>query len=193
MATSPRLNRKERFSYADYLTWPDDERWEIIDGVAYAMSPAPSKSHQLISGNLFRQIAVHLHGKPCKTFYSPFDVRLTENLNQRDNYIDTVVQPDIIVVCDPDKLEERGCKGAPDLVIEISSPSTGAYDLTVKYDLYQRFGVKEYWIVNPTEQSVMVFKLQEDGLYGAPDRFNSKNRVAVPSLGNLIIDLNDVF
>ena len=193
MANSPRLKQQEHFTYADYLTWPDDERWELIDGVAYAMSPAPSQSHQLVSGNLFRQIAVHLHGKPCKTFYSPFDVRFAENSNQSDNYIDTVVQPDIIVVCDSVKLEERGCNGPPDLVIEISSPSTAAFDLTVKFDLYQRFGVKEYWIVNPVEQIAMVFKLQDNGLYGAPGRFCGDNKIAVPLLGDLIIDLGDVF
>lgn len=193
MTASPRMKQQERFTYADYLTWSDEERWEIVDGMAYAMSPAPSQSHQLISGNLYRQIAVHLHGKPCKTFYSPFDVRFSENLNQSDNYVDTVVQPDIIVVCDPEKLEERGCIGPPDLVIEISSPSTGAYDLTVKFDLYQRFGVKEYWIVNSVEQSVMVFKLQENGFYGAPGRFCRDNQIAVPLLGDLTIDLGDVF
>jgi Uma2 family endonuclease len=186
-------NTGRKWTYADYCTWPDDERWEIIDGVAYNMSPAPSQSHQLIAGNLFRQIAVHLHGKPCKTFFSPFDVRFTDNLNQSDNYIDTVVQPDILVVCDSAKLDDRGCKGSPDLVIEISSPSTGTSDLTIKFDLYQRFGVKEYWIVHPDEQTVMVFKLQENGLYGAPDRYGSVGLIDVPLLGELSIDLDDIF
>jgi len=126
-------NNNERWTYADYLTWPDDERWEIIDGVAYAMSPSPGKRHQELFGELFRQIANFLKGKSCKVFAAPFDVRLSDISTASDNYAETVVQPDIFVVCDKNKLDERGCKGAPDLIIEISSPSTGKNDLTIKF------------------------------------------------------------
>ena len=112
----------QKWTYTDYLTWPEGERWELINGVAYNMSPAPSRRHQELSGELFRQIANHLKGKQCKVYDAPFDVRLSTAGNESDNYIDTVVQPDIVVVCDPSKLDERGCKGAPDIVIEISSP-----------------------------------------------------------------------
>ena len=182
-----------KWTYADYLAWPDDERCEIINGEAYNMSPAPSRKHQLIAGNLFRQVAVYLHGKPCKVLFSPFDVRFTDNQKQSDNYIDTVVQPDILIVCDSAKLDERGCNGPPDLIIEISSPSTGTLDLTVKFDLYQRYAVKEYWIVHPDEQTVMVFKLQENGLYGVPGRYGRTGSIDIPLLGELSIDLADVF
>jgi Uma2 family endonuclease len=193
MATSPRLNQKERFTYSDYLTWPDDERWEIIYGVAYAMSPAPGMRHQELSGEIFRQLANYLKGKPCKPFAAPFDVRLSENESTSDNYIETVVQPDIVVVCDRSKLDDKGCKGAPDLVIEITSPSTAKNDVTIKFDLYQSNAVKEYWIIQPEDQTVMVFKLQDNRKYAAPERYAANGRLPVPLLGDLVIDLGEVF
>jgi Uma2 family endonuclease len=120
-------------------------------------------------------------------------VRFTDATEQSDNYIDTVVQPDLLVVCDPSKLDERVCIGASDLIIKITFPSTGKMDLTTKYDLYQRYAVREYWIVHPEEQTNMVFSLQENGLYGVPDRYGSVGTIAVPLLGELLIDLADVF
>lgn len=192
-------NSTERWTYKDYLTWPDDERWELIDGVAYpwngihAMSPGPELSHQSVSFEIARQIGNYLKGKKCRAFTAPFDVRLAENINQSDNYVDTVVQPDIIVVCDSEKLDRRGCNGAPDLVIEISSPSTGGKDLTVKYDLYEQHGVKEYWIIYPAEHTLLVYKLDENGKYSAPDRYAGDNMVPLPLLGDLVIDLGEVF
>ncbi len=186
-------NSEQLWSYADYLTWDDGQRWELIGGVAYSMSPAPGRRHQEISGELFRQFANHLKGNSCNVYDAPFDVRFIANPNASDNYIDTVVQPDILVVCDKTRLDERGCNGAPDLVIEVTSPSTAKMDLTIKFDLYQKHGVKEYWIVHPSEKTVMVFKLQETGLYGVPDRYADDGKVAVPMLGNLVIDLKEVF
>ena len=183
----------QRWTYADYLTWPDDQRWEVIDGVAYAMSPAPGVAHQRISRTLTRIIDTHLIGKQCELFAAPFDVRLAESSTASDNYVETVVQPDIVVICDKNKLDERGCNGAPDLVIEISSPSTGKNDLTIKFDLYQRHGVREYWIVYPAEKTVLVFKLDEDKTYGKPDRYAVGDKIAVPLLGELVVDLDDVF
>lgn len=193
MSTSPRLNGLERFTYADYLTWPDDERWEIIDGVAYAMSPAPGVAHQRISRALTRIIDTHLLGRQCELFTAPFDVRFADLSSASDNYVDTVVQPDILVVCDKRKLDERGCNGAPDFIIEISSPSTSKNDLTRKFDLYQRHGVSEYWIIHPAEQTLLVFKKEEDGLFGKPDRYAGDDKVPVPLLGELMIDLGEVF
>ncbi len=186
-------NADQRWTYADYLNWPDDERWEIIDGVAYAMSPAPGRRHQELSVELGRQFANHLKCKPCKLFSAPFDVRLAERLGMSDDKVETVVQPDLLVVCDSSKLDERGCNGPPDLIIEITSPSTGKNDLTIKFDLYQRHGVKEYWIVHPAEQTVMVFKLLENGMYGVPGRFGGSDQIDVPLLGELVIALGDVF
>jgi Uma2 family endonuclease len=195
----PQLNDKQKFSYADYLTWPDDERWELIDGVAYpwngisAMSPAPNLNHQRVIGRLFRKIGDFLDGKPCEAFVAPVDVRFSENRDAADNYVDTVVQPDILVVCDRAKLDERGCHGAPDLIVEILSPATASRDLKQKYELYQRYGVKEYWIVHPNDQTVLVFKLGEDGMYGRAAMYTASDVVPVPLLGDLTIDLNEVF
>ncbi len=186
-------NNCEKWTYADYLTWPDDERWEIIDGVAYSMSPAPATVHQRILSRLALPILAHLEGKRCELFLAPFDVRFAEQQNASDNYIDTVVQPDILVVCDKNKLDERGCNGPPDFIIEISSPSTGKNDLTRKFDLYQRHGVNEYWIVHPEQQTVMVFKIGEDGMYGKPERYAGDDTVAVPLFGDLVVELKGVF
>jgi len=189
----PKTQSEERYTYADYLTWPDDERWELIDGVPCAMSPAPGFKHQKFSGALFNQFYSFLKGKPCEVLHAPFDVRLSEQQGAADNYIDTVVQPDILVVCDKSKLDERGCHGPPDLIIEILSPSTSANDLKTKFELYQRHGVKEYWIVHPNDQTVMVFKLGQDGIYGRADMYVAADFIAVPLLGDLIIDLKEVF
>ncbi len=189
----PKQLDEHKYSYADYLTWPGDERWEIIDGVAYAMSPAPTTIHQRTSRNLTMIIANHLHGRQCELFAAPFDVRLADSLVVSDNYVETVVQPDIIVVCDPSKIDNRGCNGAPDLIIEITSPSTGKNDLTIKFDLYQRHGVKEYWIVHPDEQTVMVFRLQENGEYIVSGRYGCTDSIGVPLLNDMVIDLGEVF
>jgi Uma2 family endonuclease len=192
MTPLPRLKTQARFTYADYLTWPDDERWEIIHGVPYNMSPSPDSRHQEVSWQLCQQLGRYLSGKQCKPFAAPFDVRFS-TLNQSDNYIETVVQPDIVVICDTSKIDVRGCNGAPDLIIEITSPSTGKNDLTIKFDLYQSYAVKEYWIVHPYEQTVMVFRLQDNGAYGLPERFSYSDKIAVPMLGELAIDLAEVF
>lgn len=189
----PHKENNECWTYADYLTWPDDERWEIIDGVAYAMSPAPGICHQRVSRSLSLLFGNFLHGKKSELFVAPFDVRLSERTGLTDEKIITVVQPDILVVCDKAKLDERGCNGAPDIAIEITSPKTGKNDLTVKYELYQRHGVKEYWIIHPAEQTLLVFKLREDGLYGAADRYAGDDKVSVSLLGELVIDLVEVF
>lgn len=193
MTALPKIKEQEHFTYADYLTWPDDERWELIDGVAYSMSPSPLVEHQRISRILTRIIDTHLLGRQCELFTAPFDVRLYKNNQKSDNYIETVVQPDIVVVCNPDKIDRRGCRGAPDLVIEILSPSTGGKDLTIKYDLYERHGVKEYWIIHPAEQTLLVYKSGKNGKYGAADRYAGTDKVPVPLLGELVVDLGDVF
>ncbi len=189
----PSSHISQHFTYSDYLTWPDGERWEIIDGEAIAMSPAPGRRHQQLLGELFRQFANHLKGKSCKVFAAPLDVRLSERTGLTDEKIDTVVQPDIIVVCDNNKLDERGCNASPDLIIEIVSPSTSKNDLTIKFDLYQRHGVREYWVIHPAEQTLLVYKLEEDRLYGKPDRYAWDGKVPVPMLGDLEIDLVEVF
>lgn len=158
----------ELHTYADYLTWPNDCRYELIGGVAYAMAPAPARRHQEVAGEIFRQIADALDGTPCRPYIALFDVRLATSADAGDAQIDTVVQPDISVVCDRNKLDERGCKGAPDWIVEVLSPATASHDQIVKHALYERFGVREYWLVHPTDHLVTVYILVE-GAYGKPD------------------------
>ena len=187
-------NENERYSYADYLTWDDGKRWELIDGQAFCMSPGPGRQHQKLSVVLTNLFYNYLQGKTCEVYTAPFDVRLVDtDKDVPDEYIETVVQPDILVVCDPKKLDEKGVKGAPDLVIEILSPSSARNDMIVKYQIYERFGVKEYWVVHPFEQLVQVFKLQENAKYGIPDRYGTGDVISVGLLGDLKIDLNQVF
>jgi Uma2 family endonuclease len=195
----PGQKKSDKFTYADYLTWPDDERWEIIDGIAYpwngihAMSPGPGKHHQLVSFEIARQLGNHLKGKKCRAFTAPFDVRFAEASDHSDNYVETVVQPDLLVVCDAAKLDDKGCNGAPDIVIEITSPGTSKKDLIDKFDLYQRHGVKEYWIIHPAEQTLLVYRLDENSKYISHDRYTTDDKVPLTLLGDLVIDLADVF
>ena len=157
----PAIKNDRHYTYAEYRSWPDDERWELIDGVAYSMSPAPTRTHQGFVVELVRQIQNQLDDKPCRLYVAPFDVRLP-TASEADEQTDTVVQPDIAVICDPSKLDEKGCRGAPDWIIEILSPFTSRKDMAVKFELYRRHGVREYWIVEPGSKYVQVYVL--DGL-----------------------------
>lgn len=154
-------------TYADYRQWPDDERWELIDGVAYAMAPAPTISHQTLAGQLFRQIDQALDGTSCRTLIAPVDVLLPA-ANEADEQATTVVQPDILVVCDPAKVTENNIRGAPDWIIEVLSPNTARYDHLIKRALYERAGVREYWLVHPVDRVIILYTLK-DGLYGGPE------------------------
>lgn len=180
-----------RYTYGDYSQWPDEERWELIHGEAFAMTPAPSRTHQKISVALVSQFYRQLTGKPCEVYCAPFDVRLPAG-SERDEEIDTVVQPDLVIVCDSFKLDERGCKGAPDLVVEIVSPQSARMDLKIKFALYEKAGVKEYWVVQPAEKIVMVFKLGANGEFGKPSVYSQEDQV-VPLLGDLSVDMLPVF
>ncbi|MBI5418361.1 Uma2 family endonuclease [Candidatus Poribacteria bacterium] len=182
----------QKYTYGDYINWPEDERWELIDGVAYNMSPAPSRIHQEISGELFYLIKEYLKDKTCKVYIAPFDIRLPKK-NEKDEEIDTVVQPDIVVVCDKFKLDDKGCKGAPDLVIEIISPYTNSKDLKEKFSLYERSGVKEYWIVHPQDKIIMIFKLGKNKEYGKPEIYSKEDKIKVGILKGLTIDAKDIF
>jgi len=147
--------KSKKYTYADYLTWNDGGRYELIDGDVYMMSPSPSPAHQKISVGLCNQLYNYLKDKTCDVFAAPFDVRL--NADTED---DTVVQPDISVICDPIKIDARGCNGAPDMVVEILSPTTARRDLVAKFNKYLAAGVREYWIVFPDTRNVMVHLLQ---------------------------------
>ena len=183
---------KEKYTYGDYLTWTDEERWELIDGVPYNMTPAPSRAHQDISRELMIQLAVYLENKKCKVYAAPFDVRLPKG-DEEDERIETVVQPDLVVVCDENKLDESGCKGAPDLVVEILSPYTASKDMKIKRDLYERVGVEEYWLVDPTYKILQVYKVGSDGKYGPPRFYTAEEEVKVGIFTDLAVDLTRVF
>jgi Uma2 family endonuclease len=183
---------EERFTYGDYLTWDDDERWELIDGVPYNMSPAPRARHQRTLGELHRQFANWLLGKPCQVFLAPFDVRLPD-AGESDDLVETVVQPDLSVICDKKKLDDAGCRGAPDLIVEILSPSTASKDLKVKFERYERAGVQEYWVIEPEGKTVQIFTLGEDGWYGRPRVHAAGDLAQVGIFPDLEIDLTTVF
>ena len=183
--------KKERYTFTDCLTWGEDERIEIINGEAFMMAP-PSRAHQKISGEIFRQLANYLSGKKCEVYAAPFAVRLFEQDGDSPEDVDTMVEPDVSVVCDPSKLDDRGCKGAPDLVIEILSPSTRRHDRMTKFTLYQQAGVREYWIVDPTNKDVQSFVL-EDGRYSVKGFGTAGDEMRVNVLEDCLIDLSEVF
>ena len=176
----------QRFTYGDHAKWPEGERWELIDGVAYAMS-SPSRIHQFISGELVFQIRSYLSDRRCDVYAAPFDVRLPEN-NEADDDVYTTVQPDISVICNSDKLDDKDCRGAPDWVIEVLSPSTALQDMDRKRWLYERHGVKEYWIVHPTDRWVMVYTLGGDGKYGHAQMAGMDEVLAVGVFPELLVD-----
>lgn len=188
--TSPKPNKK--YTYGDYLKWPDEERWEIIGGVPYDMSPAPSTKHQSISMELSRQLANYLLNKECQVFAAPFDVRLPHG-DEKDEDIENIVQPDLCVVCDPTKLDERGCMGAPNLVVEIISPSTAKKELNEKFNLYERSGVLEYWVVFPKFNVIVVYSLDEEGKYQKTGDFAAGQILSSDLFPGLEIKLEDVF
>jgi Uma2 family endonuclease len=161
---NPNLAPQESYTYRHYRTWPDSERWELIEGRAWAMSPAPKSRHQELVLDLGSRLREFLRGKPCKVFVAPFDVLLPEG-SEPDDEVDSVVQPDIVAYCDKSKLTEAGARGAPDLVVEILSPSTSKKDQHEKFDLYERHGVREYWVVDPGAEWLMVYRLTLSGKY----------------------------
>jgi len=175
----------QRYTYSDYLKWDDDQRWELVDGVPYLMS-APSRWHQEISRNLLGMLYNLLKGKTCEVYSAPFDVRLNA-----DTFDNTVVQPDILVVCDSEKLDDAGCKGAPDFIIEILSPATSNRDRHLKFDLYRKAGVREYWIVEIDAKKVSAHILSNADyitrIYGETDL------APISVLDNSTIDLTEVF
>lgn len=166
-------------TYGEYLTWPEDVRYELIDGVAYLMAPAPTLEHQDIVGEVFRQLGNALIGKACRAYVSPVDVRMPKG-DEADEQIDTVVQPDVLVVCDASKTDRRGIRGAPDLAVEVLSPGTASHDQVRKLRIYERAGVREYWMVHPLDRVLTIYRL-ERGRYGKPDvlELGGETRVAV--------------
>ena len=182
---------KDHYTFADCLTWGENERIEIINGEAVMMAP-PTRIHQEILMELSRQLANFLEGKKYKVYPAPFAVRLLEKDGDAPDDVDTMVEPDISVVCDHDKLDEYGCKRAPDLVVEILSPSTQRHDRVTKFNLYQRAGVREYWIVSPDERTVQVLLLDE-GILHPHEVYSEKDIAKVNVLDGCFLDLSRVF
>lgn len=182
---------KPSYTYADYLSWDENERIELLDGEPVMMAP-PSRLHQEISMEISRQLANYLEGKKCKVYAAPFAVRLFEEENDVPDNVQTVFEPDITVVCDKNKLDGRGCKGAPDLVIEILSPSTARHDRLIKLGQYQRAGVQEYWIVSPEERTVQVYLLK-DGFFHPHEVYGKTDIAKVNVLDGCFIELSKAF
>ena len=189
------LDLNKRYTYADYLTWLDDKTRELIHGFIHEMSPAPRLTHARVSNNIYRLLdaVISKYKGKCEVFTAPFDVRFPKQGETADDKIDTVVQPDICVICDSSKLDERGCCGAPDMIVEIISPSTMKKDITKKFYLYETSGVKEYWVVHPGDKAVHVFILQEDGKYDAGTLYDWEGKVPVHIFDNYPIDWRDIF
>ena len=183
---------EKRFTYNDYLTWPEEERWEIIDGVPY-MQAAPSPVHQEILAELVKQLGVYFTGKPCRVYPSPFCVRLPQGNEKNDNEIKTVVEPDISIVCDKSKIDETGCNGAPDLIIEIVSPASAKKDKVTKFNQYEKAGVTEYWVVEPEQKLVSVFLLQDNQRFSRPEMYTDEDMIQVGRFPELTVDLGLVF
>jgi len=177
----------QRHTYGDYLTWSAEHGNELINGTAYVREPpAPSRYHQQLAGELFGQIWTALRDKPCQVFHAPFDVRLPKS-GEADDQVDTVVQPDVLVVCDLQKLDERGMRGAPDWVAEVLSPSTASYDRIIKVPVYERAGVRELWLIQPTELTLAIYCLQ-DARYGHPTLRQLSGEIQLTAVPGVSID-----
>jgi len=174
-------------TYGEYLTWPDDRREELIDGVAYIKEPpAPTRVHQKLLGDLHYQLRAALEGKPYDIYLAPFDVRLPK-ADEADEDVDTVVQPDVLIVCDRTKFDERGMRGAPDWVAEVLSPSTASHNQTVKLPVYERAGVREAWFVDPRNRTLMIYRL-DGGRYARPAILELKGQTSLSAIPGLHVD-----
>lgn len=184
------LDLNKTYSYADYLLWRFKERVELIKGKILKMSPAPSRKHQEISRNINRVLDQYFYGQKCKLYYAPFDVRIPRQSSD-DKEVFTVVQPDLCVVCDESKLDDKGCVGAPDLIVEILSPGNSKREMKDKFELYQESGVREYWIVDPNQESVLIYILKNGEYIGLKPVVDD---VAVSYIfPDLTVHTNDIF
>jgi Uma2 family endonuclease len=184
MAAHPVKTHKAHYTWSDYLTWPDDERWEIVGGMAFAMSPAPSTQHQSVVLGLAGRLERLLAGKPCRPFIAPTDVKLSNA---------DIVQPDILVVCDSSKITPSHIEGAPDLVVEVLSPATATRDLREKKALYEKGGVREYIVVDPMEHYAIRFLLGADSSYDKGAVVAADEKLVLATLGDIEIPLWEVF
>ncbi|KQS33222.1 Uma2 family endonuclease [Dyadobacter sp. Leaf189] len=191
--TLEQLDFGKQYTYADYLKWQFEERVELIRGYVSHLLPAPSRQHQKIIWNLNGAIGAYLKDQPSQAYSAPFDVRLPIRDKKSNQEISTVLQPDICVICDSSKLDDQGCIGAPDLVIEVLSPGNSAKEMNQKFDIYEESGVKEYWVVYPEYEHVLIFTLSEAGKYVGQHPKTSKDLLRSTVLPDLTIDLSQVF
>tara|TARA_B100000609_G_C17200491_1_gene427839 strand:+ start:751 stop:1386 length:636 start_codon:yes stop_codon:yes gene_type:complete len=187
------LEPEATYSYADYLKWSFEDRVELIRGKLFRMAPAPSRDHQVLLSNLHGNFWSFLKDQVCRIFPAPFDVRFPEEKGLSEQDIFTVVQPDLCVVCDPSKLDEAGCVGAPDLIIEILSPSTSAKDLNNKFKLYEEYCVKEYWVVYPGEKVVELFQLDKNKAYSISKKYTQGDMIISSVLIGFELSIEEVF
>jgi Uma2 family endonuclease len=180
------------YTYADYLNWQFEERLELFRGKIFKLS-APNTKHQVLLGNTHVQFASFLKKKPCKVFIAPFDVRLPVKNRKKDDEVTTVVQPDLCIVCDESKIDSRGCCGAPDLVVEILSPGNSKKEIRLKHELYEEAGVKEYWIVNPEEENIVVFILNEEGKFSGLKMYAGDDCIPSFAVPGLKVNLTEIF
>jgi Uma2 family endonuclease len=193
----PAVRPESRYTYGDYRRWDDDERWEIIDGEAWNMSPAPSPGHQLLISQFVYRFMTHLGDAAkragCLVFPAPFDVVIPDYRDQDVDDARTVVQPDVSVLCDRGKLRPFGCVGGPDLAVEIISPWSAKRDLAEKHAVYERAGVREYWAVDPGNRFVHVFRLGQDGRYGKPDIVTEGKSITSSVLAGFTLPASELF
>ena len=188
------LDFSKEYTYADYLTWQFQERVELIKGRIFKMSPAPNRKHQYISSYLHGELYIHLKGKSCQVYSAPFDVRLPlPPSKSKKGKTDTVVQPDITVICDESKLDTQGCKGTPDLVVEILSPGNTKREMKSKLELYQNAGVPEYWVVDPIREHVIVYTLNEKAKYISNPAYTDEDTIKSTALTGFELDLSEMF
>ena len=187
------LDLSKQYTYADYLKWRFQERVELIRGRIFKMSPAPARKHQAISRYITSQMVKYFENQPCEWYYAPFDVRLPRKASKADKQVYTVVQPDICVICDKTKLDKRGCVGAPDLIIEILSPGNSKKEMKDKFEVYEEAGVREYWIVQSTYNNVLVYTLNEQGIFIGHRPFIEDEIMHSFIFPELKVDLREVF
>jgi Uma2 family endonuclease len=180
------------YTYADYMQWKFKERLELFRGRIFKMG-APNMDHQVIGGHIFFRLYDYLRGQICRVFIAPFDVRLPVRNHKRDDEITTVVQPDICIICDPEKLDKRGACGAPDLMIEILSPGNTKKEVREKFELYEEAGVREYWVIYPQERNVAVFLLNQAGKFDGAKIYADGDKLMPVAVPGFTIDVSEIF